>query len=138
MPIILKRQPHRLSRSRTNVAAGVGKAKTLTDRNKVAALRLLLAMPRTKFARLLGRTERSIIDWESGKARPQGLSQQRLRELERLTQALRRLFKADALGDWFDTPNPAFGALKPIELIERGESDRLWQMIFELKAGTHV
>jgi len=27
---------------------------------------------------------------------------------------------------------------KPIEVIERGETDRLWQMIFELKAGTHM
>jgi hypothetical protein len=65
-------------------------------------------------------------------------SQQRIRELERLTQALRRLFKDAPLGKWFDIPNPAFGALKPIEVIERGETDRLWQMIFELKAGTHV
>jgi DNA-binding transcriptional regulator YiaG len=138
MPTILKRRLHRGSRSGTDVAAAVSKAKALTDGNKVAALRLLLAMPRIKFARLLGRSERAIIDWESGKASPQGLSWQRLHELERLTEALRGLFKGDALGEWFDTPNSAFGGLKPIEVIERGESDRLWQMVFELKAGTHV
>jgi DNA-binding transcriptional regulator YiaG len=138
MPTILKKRPHRSSRSGKDVAAAVSKARALTDGNKVAALRLLLAMPRIKFARLLGRTERAIMDWESGKAGPQGLSRQRLHELERLTEALRGLFKADALGEWFDTPNPAFSGLKPIEVIERGESDRLWQMIFELKAGTHV
>ncbi len=61
-----------------------------------------------------------------------------MRELERLAQALCGLFKKESLASWFDTPNPAFGELKPIEIIERGESDRLWQMIFELKAGTHV
>jgi hypothetical protein len=66
------------------------------------------------------------------------LSQQRIRELERLTEALRALFDDKALGKWFDAPNPAFGGLKPIEVIERGQTDRLWQMIFELKAGTHV
>lgn len=109
----------------------------LTAKNKVASLRFALEMPRSKFARLMGRTERAIVDWESGKAAPQGLSRQRLRELERLTEALRGLFKPEGLGEWFDTPNPAFGGLKPIEVIERGETDRLWKMIFELKAGAH-
>jgi transcriptional regulator with XRE-family HTH domain len=138
MPTILKRRPRRGSRSGTDIAAAISKAKALTDGNKVAALRLLLALPRIKFARLLGRTERAIIDWESGKADPQGLSRQRFHELERLTEALRGLLKADALGEWFDTANSAFSGLKPIEVIERGESDRLWQMIFELRAGTHL
>jgi hypothetical protein len=68
----------------------------------------------------------------------QDLSRQRIRELERLTKALRGLFDRQELGEWFDAPNPAFSGFKPIELIEGGESDRLWQMIFELKGGTHV
>lgn len=138
MPTIQKRHSPRGTRSASEVATAVSKARSAAGKNKVASLRLRLAMTRNKFARLLGRTERAIIDWESGKADPQGLSQQRLRELERLTDALRGLFKADALGKWFDTPNQAFGDLKPIEVIERGESDRLWKMIFELQAGTHV
>ena len=104
----------------------------------MTSLRLALEMSRSKFARLMGRTERAVVDWESGKSIPQGLSQQRLAELERLTEALRGLFKPDGLGTWFDTPNAAFGDLKPIEVIERGQTDRLWQMIFELRAGTHV
>jgi hypothetical protein len=58
--------------------------------------------------------------------------------LQRLIDALLDLFDAAAIGEWFDVPNQAFGGLKPIEVIERGETDRLWQMIFELKAGTHV
>ena len=131
MTAILKKRPRSARRPATQVAA-------LTEKNRVASLRLILAMPRSKFARLLGRTERAIIDWESGKTDPQGLSKQRLLELERLTEALCGLFKADSLGKWFDTPNPAFGGLKPMEVIERGESDRLWRMVFELAAGTHV
>ncbi len=66
------------------------------------------------------------------------LGQQRVRELERLTDALRVLFEEKEIGEWFDAPNPALGGLKPIEVIERGETDRLWQMIFELKAGIHL
>lgn len=136
MAVGLKQRRRRESRPAALTA--VGRAGTLARPNPVASLRRLLALPRSKFARLLGRTERAVIDWESGKAQPQGLSQQRLRELQRLTEALRGLFEGNALGQWFDTPNHAFRGLKPIEVIERGESDRLWQMIFELKAGTHV
>jgi DNA-binding transcriptional regulator YiaG len=135
MATSLKQHPHRKA---SRIASAVAQAKSLASDNPVASLRLALEMPRSKFARLLGRTERAIIDWESGNAQPQGLSQQRIRELERLTEALRGLFDAKALGSWFDSPNPAFGGLKPIEVIERGETDRLWQMIFELRAGTHV
>ena len=119
-------------------AANVAKASELASNNAVASLRLLLAMPRSKFARLLGRTERAVIDWEAGKAFPQGLSQQRVRELQRLTEALGKLFEKKSLGKWFETPNSAFGGLKPMEVIERGETDRLWQMIFELRSGAHV
>jgi len=61
-----------------------------------------------------------------------------VRELQRLTTALATLVGNRSLGKWFDTPNPAFSGLKPMEVIERGESDRLWQMIFELKSGTHL
>lgn len=135
MATVLK---HRRRGKASRIAASVAKGKTLASNNPVGSLRLALGMPRSKFARLLGRTERAVIDWESGMAEPQGLSQQRIRELERLTEALRALFDDKSLGKWFDAPNPAFGGLKPIEVIERGETDRLWQMIFELKAGTHV
>jgi hypothetical protein len=57
MPAILKRHLRVGSRSASQVATAVSKAGTPTEKNKVAALRVLLAMPRTKFARLLGRTD---------------------------------------------------------------------------------
>ena len=135
MAATLKQHPYRKA---SRIASAKAQAKSLASDNPVASLREALEMPRSKFARLLGRTERAIIDWESGNAQPQGLSQQRIHELERLTEALRGLFDAKSLGSWFDAPNPAFGGLKPIEVIERGETDRLWQMIFELRTGTHV
>jgi hypothetical protein len=33
------------------------------------------------------------------------------------------------------TPNPAFDGLKPLEVIEGGEIERLWTMIFYLESG---
>ena len=31
--------------------------------------------------------------------------------------------------------HPAFAGLKPVEVIERGESDRLWEMVYYLRSG---
>ena len=40
-----------------------------------------------------------------------------------------------SLGAWFITPNETFDGLKPMEVIERGEIDRLWDMVFRLRSG---
>ncbi|MFO0865772.1 MAG: antitoxin Xre/MbcA/ParS toxin-binding domain-containing protein [Gemmataceae bacterium] len=40
------------------------------------------------------------------------------------------------MGSWLQTPNETFDGLKPLEVIDRGESDRLWQMIYFLRSGT--
>jgi hypothetical protein len=55
--------------------------------------------------------------------------------LERLTNALSEVIKKESLGKWLKTPNQAFGGMKPVEVIERGESDRLWEMIYFLRSG---
>jgi hypothetical protein len=41
-------------------------------------------------------------------------------ELERLTKARREVIRESAIGEWLKTPNPAFGGLKPLEVIDRG------------------
>lgn len=55
-------------------------------------------------------------------------------DFARITSALREVVAADAIGPWLDTPNPAFAGAKPLEVIERGEADRVWQMIFLLRS----
>lgn len=56
-------------------------------------------------------------------------------EVDKLRKGLETVMKVDFVGQWLDTPNPAFGDLKPLEVIERGETDRIWRMIFELQTG---
>ena len=62
-------------------------------------------------------------------------AKQRLTELRRLIDSLAAVIDPTFLGQWLLTPNAAFGALKPLEVIERGETDRLWRMLFYLEAG---
>lgn len=52
-----------------------------------------------------------------------------------LMTALREVIRGESLEKWLQTANPAFDDLKPLELIERGESDRLWEMIYFLRSG---
>ena len=56
-------------------------------------------------------------------------------EVQRLQEALARVMKPDFVGAWLNTPNDALSGLKPLELVDRGEVDRLWRMIYELEAG---
>lgn len=59
----------------------------------------------------------------------------RIRESERFRARLGEIVEPQEIARWLDTPNDAFGGLKPLEVIERGEIDRLWNMIFYLESG---
>ena len=99
-----------------------------------AALRAKLHLPRKTFSRLTGFSERAIAEWEKGKAISEpGL--RRMREIERLQERLAEVVQPEAIPQWLETPNPAFEGLKPLEVIERGEIDRLWTMICYLESG---
>jgi len=37
--------------------------------------------------------------------------------------------------EWLETPNEAFEGSTPLQVIERGESDRIWRMIYFLRFG---
>jgi len=100
----------------------------------VKAFRQELGLSRKQFARLTAalralrspsgrRTSGSV----RGIERPCG-------ESERLCRALMKIMKREHVGGWLDTPNEAFSGLKPLELVERGEVDRLWRMIFEVES----
>ena len=61
--------------------------------------------------------------------------QTRVKELDRLRERLSQVVDGDAIPSWLNSPNGAFRGLKPLEVIERGEVDRLWTMIYHLDSG---
>jgi hypothetical protein len=100
----------------------------------VSTVRGRLGLSRKLFSRLAGFSERAIVDWESGKPVSEpGL--RRIKELDRFRDRLSEVVAVDAIPAWLDTPNKAFDGLKPLEVVERGEIDRLWNMIFYLESG---
>jgi DNA-binding transcriptional regulator YiaG len=100
----------------------------------VRSLREELGLSRKVFSRLCNYSERAIAAWEAGK--PLGANtRQRMVELRRLQQALAGVMKSTFIGEWLQTPNRAFDGLKPLEVIERGQIDRIWRMLHLLESG---
>lgn len=91
-------------------------------------------MNRESFARLVPMSTRNLANIESGKPPSANLLRQ-LQALRRVVDALAEVIQKDAIGRWLELPNRAFDGLKPVEVIERGEVDRIWQMIFYLRSG---
>lgn len=98
-------------------------------------LRHRMHLSQPLFARLLSVSIRTLASLESGKAPTETVSR-RLKELSRLVSALAEVIRVEAIGTWLQTPNDAFEGAKPLEVMERGEGDRLWSMIFFLRSGT--
>ncbi|NLY01136.1 MAG: helix-turn-helix transcriptional regulator [Rhodopirellula sp.] len=97
-------------------------------------LRDQLGMNRETFARLVPMSTRNLANIEAG-APPSPNVLRQLQQLRRLVDALAEVIQKDALGPWLEQPNGALDGLKPIEVIERGEVDRIWQMIHYLRSG---
>ena len=128
----------RVAKKSARPAARKAAAQTAVSRPaappSVAAVRGRLGLSRRLFSRLAGFSERAIADWEGGKPVSEpGL--RRIKELARFRDRLAEVVADDAIPVWLDAPNEAFGGLKPLEVIERGEIDRLWNMIFYLESG---
>jgi DNA-binding transcriptional regulator YiaG len=100
----------------------------------VADVRRKLGLSRKVFSRLTGFSERAIANWEGG-GKPDEPGLRRIRETERFQMRLAEVVRPEEIPAWLDTPNDAFDGLKPLEVIERGEIDRLWNMIFYLESG---
>ena len=100
----------------------------------VEELRQKLGLTRKVFSRLTGYSERAIATWEAG-GTPDEPGLRRIRETERFQAKLAEVVRPEEIPHWLDTPNDAFDGLKPLEVIERGEIDRLWNMIYYLESG---
>jgi DNA-binding transcriptional regulator YiaG len=98
---------------------------------KVTVLRRELGLSQAELARVTGYSLRAIAGWEAGK--PLSASaRQKMVEAHRLREALAQIMPPNRLGGWMRTPNPAFEGQTPIQVIECGESDRLWRMIVQI------
>jgi DNA-binding transcriptional regulator YiaG len=84
--------------------------------------------------RMTGFSLRAVSNWSQG-SKPSSSTGRRLTEIKRLFAALEKLVSPEAIGPWLKDPNPAFDGSTPLQVIERGETDRIWRMVYELESG---
>lgn len=107
-----------------------GKAKAPT-----LELRQRIGLTQEAFSRIVGVKVRTLSKLEKGD-KPSDAVGRKLTEVDRLQRALAEVVQESHVGEWMQAPNPAFDGFKPIELIERGEIDRLWGMVYDLRSGS--
>lgn len=114
-------------------AAPVKTAKKALSRAK--AVRIKFGLKQTQMSRLVGVSSRKLSELESQLRDPRPETKRRLTEVDRLHKALDEIMDAADIAGWMEEPNEAFGGSTPLQLVERGEIDRLWQMIFAIRTG---
>jgi DNA-binding transcriptional regulator YiaG len=103
----------------------------------VADVRSGLGVTRELFARLTGFSVRAITGWEAGRPISEpGL--RRVKEMERLRGALAEGMREEFIPRWLEAPCEGLGGLKPVEVLERGEMDRLWRVVLLMGSGMPI
>ena len=85
-------------------------------------------------ARALSVSRRSISGWLTGRE-PERINRVRINEFGRLVTDLRSIIKPEKLNGWWNQPVANFGGSTPLQVLERGEADRIWRMIWEIREG---
>jgi Protein of unknown function (DUF2384) len=96
--------------------------------------RTAFKMPQPVVVRMTGFSPRSVAKWSEG-VLPSPKQEKALVEMDRLLDGLARVMQPVQVGRWLKSPNPAFDGSTPLQLVERGEMDRIWQMLFDLESG---
>lgn len=101
----------------------------------VQALRQQHALSQDLLARLLDVSLRTVSGLEAGTVSPRRFRRS-LAQTSRLCEALAEAMQPTYVGHWLDEPNEMLDGLKPIEAIERGQVDRVWQVLEGLRSGS--
>lgn len=129
---------HPAPRSRETNSRKAPQPKQLSD--KVGAslreFRQRFAVSQALLARLLGVSLRTVSGLETGGAEASDLVRRNFTQASRLCEAAAEAVQPGYLGQWLDEPNEMLGGLKPVEAVERGQIDLVWQVVEGLRSGS--
>lgn len=126
-----------LKKSAATVAARASASRSIAtadDRADVRRLSRTYKLSNEVVSRVTGASPRTVSYWNAGTP-PQRSSAQKIKEVTRLFDALADIIKGSVVGEWLQRPNKQFDGSTPLQVIERGETDRLWRMIWQLREG---
>jgi transcriptional regulator with XRE-family HTH domain len=103
--------------------------------NEVRTLRQRYGLSQALLSRLLDVSLRTVSGAESDPTTPAQL-RRNLTQANRLCDALGEAMEPAFVGHWLDQPNEMLSGLKPVEAIERGQLDLVWQVVEGLRSGS--
>lgn len=103
--------------------------------NQLRDLRRRYGLSQALLSRLLDISLRTLSGAESARAVPVGMRRSTTQAV-RLCDALGKAMQPGFVGQWLDQPNEMLGNLKPVEAIERGQIDLVWQVVEGLRSGS--
>jgi len=106
-------------------------------RNQLRDLRHRFSLSQALLSRLLDVSLRTLSGAESAGTVPPQM-QRSVTQAVRLFGALGEAMQPAFVGQWLDQPNEMLGNLKPVEAIERGQIDLVWQIVEGLRSGSHL
>lgn len=104
---------------------------------EVRSLRQRYGLSQALMARLMDVSLRTVSGLESGAVAPAQLLRNRT-QVSRLCDALAEAMEPAYVGRWLDEPNEMLLGLKPVEAIERGQIDLVWQVVQGLRSGSQL
>lgn len=91
-------------------------------------------LPQPDIVRLTGFSPRSVAKWSQGET-PSPRQEKALVEMDRLLDGLARVMEPAEIGRWLKASNPAFNGSTPMQVVERGELDLIWRMLYDIESG---
>ena len=122
-------------------ASGAAARRRQSPANELRDLRRRHSLSQALLARLLDVSLRTLSGAESGAAASAAIPprmRRSLTQVARLCAALTEAMRPAFVGQWLDRPNELLGCLKPVEAIERGQLDLVWQVAEGLRSGSHL
>lgn len=96
-----------------------------------------VGLTQAEMARMLGVSVRNVAAMECPGSTMSASARRRISEIRRLLHEMMDIFGFDPAGlrEWMRAPNPGFGGATPLHIVEIGESDRIWRMIYRVGSG---
>ncbi len=89
-------------------------------------------------ARFLNTTSRTVMRWKKEGIKPSLHHRERLEKIAYIDRRLRQVLKADTIEHWLHAYNDSLGGKRPIDLLAKGQYDKLLSAIAQLEEGIFV